>query len=234
MTYPGTDKKWQLTATQSDFSLAEDNFEIVIKDHYGRVRYTVKKDDCFSDSDGRFYFVTENLRQGAYYAYFKGSYEDDDYTKQRRVFTDEQKLCEVAVPCYPCKSSTFGVDSKCRCGHVVQYTEVTTVSLDDGEYLADVNGEYILTSDGKRIQFNANDNDNGNRNMSKVKLQMTGDEFKQLIEGENPNGTIDTLPEIKRAMEGQSDDGTPQLGNLTDEDMERWFDDDPDNDDPEE
>ena len=44
--------------------------------------------------------------------------------------------------------------------------------------------------------------------MGKVKLKMTGEQFKQLIEGENPDGAIDTIPEMLRAATGISDDTT--------------------------
>lgn len=41
-----------------------------------------------------------------------------------------------------------------------------------------------------------------------TRLSMTGEEFKQLIEGVNPDGKIDTLPELMKAMKGISDDST--------------------------
>ena len=44
--------------------------------------------------------------------------------------------------------------------------------------------------------------------MAKVKLNMTGEQFKMLVEGENPNGAIDTIPEMMRATTGISDDTT--------------------------
>ena len=40
-----------------------------------------------------------------------------------------------------------------------------------------------------------------------TRLSMTGEEFKRLIEQPNPDGVIDTLPEMMRAMQGISDDG---------------------------
>ena len=108
-----------------------------------------------------------------------------------------------------------------------------------------------------------------------VRLNMTGDEFKRLIEQRDPNHEVDTLQELMAMFEGIDDGetiaqyvhrvavtpetmpedsvGTEQikneavmlqdlnpevkdkmLNNLTDEDMEKWFDDDPTNDDPEE
>jgi len=37
---------------------------------------------------------------------------------------------------------------------------------------------------------------------------MTGSEFKKYIEQKNPNGQIDTLPEVLKALEGMRDDET--------------------------
>ena len=45
--------------------------------------------------------------------------------------------------------------------------------------------------------------------MGKVQLDtLTGDQFKMLIEGHNPDGNIDTLPEMLDAAKGISDDTT--------------------------
>ena len=200
MVYPGTDKKYLITTTQEDFNLMEDSWEVLIKDRYGRVRYRRPKSECFWDSDGNYYFTLEGLRQGRYFAYFRGEYEDDDYDKQKRVFTDVQKLLEVGlVPDCPCRRKRK---------HVVQYTEVTTVSIDGEDYLADKDGKYIYTSDGMRICFKS-DKSEKIEDMGKVKLDtLTGDEFKMLIEGHNPDGNIDTLPEMLDAAKGISDDTT--------------------------
>lgn len=232
MNYPGSDLKFQVTTTQQDFQLTDDDFTIVIKDHYGRVRQALTKNDCFYDTDGRFYFVVENVRRGVYYAFFNGSYEDDDFDKQRRVFADIQELYRVGYRGGGCcgKAEASG---GCQCEHKVQYQQVFEVSIDGEDYLRGSDGKYILTADDKRICFK-NLKTQNIENMGKVRLDtMTAEEFKQFIEGENPNGDIDTVPEIIQAMKGQSDDEA-QLGNLTDEDMEKWFDDDPTNDDPEE
>ena len=209
--YPGTDRKFMVTCTQQDFQMTEDGFEITVIDPYRRHR-KVTKQDCFFDSDGRYYFTLEKPLRGTYYAWFKGWYEDDDYDKQTRQFTDGQMLCETGVPACRCGTATHSTATghqeyeDCQCRHVVQYTEVQTVSLDGDEYLADMDGKYILTADGRRIAFKNPIKDKID-NMSKVRLNMTGDEFKQLIEGENPNGEIDTIPEQMRAMQGISDDG---------------------------
>ncbi len=224
MIYPGSDLKFQITSTQPGFHLTEDDFTIVIRDQYGRKRQVIHKNDCFYDSDGRFYFTVEDVRRGVYYAFFDGSYEDDDYPKQRRVFTDAQELYRVDYCGCPCRREHE---------HTVKYEQVWTVSLDDDTYLTDANGQYILTSEGKRIVFR-NLNGGTASNTGKVRMSMTGEEFLRKWEGYNPNGAIDTVPEMMDAMRNQDDDGTTQLGNLTDEEMEGWFRDGPADEDPEE
>ena len=85
---------------------------------------------------------------------------------------------------------------------------VWTVSIDGDDYLAGSDGKYILTSDGCRIAFK-NPKRQTVENMGKVYLDtMTGEEFKQFIEGNNPDGVIDTVPEMMRAAQGISDTTT--------------------------
>ena len=60
MIYPGSDLKFQITSTQPGFHLTEDDFTIVIRDQYGRKRQVIHKNDCFYDSDGRFYFTVDD------------------------------------------------------------------------------------------------------------------------------------------------------------------------------
>lgn len=200
MIYPGTDLKFRITATQPDFQLSEDWFEIRIKDQYGRVRYTIGKSDCFWDDQGVWYFVMDDVRKGVYFAFFHGRYEDEDYDDQRRDFTDAQELCRVGYCGKPCG---------CRCKHVVQYEQVWTVSVDGDEYLCDNEGRYILTADGDRICFENNKSQTID-DMGKVRMQMTGEEFLQFMEGRNPDGKIDTIPEMMDAARGISDDETIQ------------------------
>ena len=69
--YPGTDRKFMVTTTQEDFLLVDDDFEITVIDPYRRQR-RIKKQDCFFDSDGRYYFTLERTLRGTYYAWFKG------------------------------------------------------------------------------------------------------------------------------------------------------------------
>ena len=200
MIYPGTDLKFRITTTQPDFNLSEDNFEIKVKDQYGRVRKTVRKAGCFWDDQGNWYFVMDDVKTGIYFAWFHGCYEDEDYDDQRRDFTDVQELCRVNYHAAPRHHHHK---------HVVQYEQVWTVSIDGEDYLADCDGQYVLTDDGHRICFKSNKQEIID-DMGKVRMNMTGDEFLQFMEGRDRNGEINTIPEMLDAARGISDDETIQ------------------------
>lgn len=198
MIYPGTDLKFRITTTQPDFNLSENTFEIKIKDQYNRVRQVVTKSDCFWDDQGNWYFVMDNVKTGIYFAWFHGRYEDEDYDDQRRDFADVQELCRVNYHVGPMHRHRH---------HKVHYEQVWTVSIDGDEYLCDCDGNYVLTSDGKRICFKSNKSQEID-DMGKVRMKMTGDEFLEFMEGSNPDGKIDTIPEMMDAVHGISDDTT--------------------------
>lgn len=161
MAYPGQDLKYRITTTKQDFMLSEGDFEIVIKNSWGRVLWRIAKEDCFYDTEGRWYFAMENAPQGVYTAIFLGSYEDEDYVKQERVFTDVQPLCIV--------DERGGKEYQPDASHDVQYEQIWTINVADGEYLADRDGNFVYTSDGQRISFSDRSSTDG-----KVRLSMTG------------------------------------------------------------
>ena len=224
---PGDDLKFRITARREDFQLSEDPWRIVIRDQWGRTKRTVTPQSCFYDDEGRFYFTLENVRQGVYYAYFRGSVEDEDYDKRRRVFNDRQVLIEVGIATRRRKGR--------RCSGSIEYEQVWAVSVDGADYLADCDGRYVLTGDGKRIQF-TNHTSQEVEEMGKVKMKMTGDEFLRLMEGKEPNQEVNTIPELMDAMRGISDDKTvvEEIEDMQDEneagesDIDEIFDDDPD------
>lgn len=148
MNYSGTDKKYRVTTEITDFSLLEDYFEITIKNRWGRVKKVFKKEDCFNDEDGNFYFTLYALTSGVYNAEFKAYLDDDDFIKREMVVVDRQVLCVVDT-CDCCRE----IVEHCNCEHKVHYEEVWTTNMDDGIYLVDREGAYILTNDGKRIKF---------------------------------------------------------------------------------
>lgn len=209
--FTGSDLKFRITSMREDLKLSERDFTIVIKNRWGQARHTIKKEDCFFDEDGHFYFTVESVLHGMYFALFTGGYEDEDYHKLYRTITDFQYLCTIIGEnnnAKACPGVTTLYDHTCDEGvHCVKYEQIWTVNIDGADYLADIDGNYVYTSDGKRVQF-INQASQNNEDMGKVKLNMTGDEFKTLIEGEKPNGVIDTIPEMKRAMDGISDDET--------------------------
>lgn len=206
MNYPGGDTKFRITTKIPDFLLSEDRFEIVVKNQYGRVTHRISKNDCFYDSLGRWYFGIEAVQEGIYFSIFEGHYEDDDYDKQHAVVTDIQRLTEVGrygkrrrMPQLPPEDFPPG--------HDVKYEQVWMVSVDGADYLADCDGKYVYTGDGKRIQFTSVLSQQID-DMGKIKMQMTGEEFLKKWEGRDPNGVVDTIPEMFDAARGISDDET--------------------------
>lgn len=199
---PGTDVKFRLTVTKDDFTLAEDYFDLVIKNEYGRVMKRLTKNDFFYDSEGRWYFALQPTLTGMYSAYFVGYYEDDDFDKQTRRWSDKQLL-------FVCREGCMARQRRHRHPQdcPIEYVQVWSVSVDGEDYLADCYGRYVYTSDGKRIQF-TNATSEYVEDMGKVKMKMTGKEFLKKWEGRDPNGEIDTIPEMFDAAQGISDDET--------------------------
>lgn len=197
---PQSDAKFRVTADIPEFDMERNDFHIIILNQVGRMKANVDKDECFKDNLGKYYFTLERMATGLYFAKFVASVPDDDYNKQERIVTDNQLLCFVGN--YDANLK-FLVNRSSE--HKVHYEQVWTANLDDGEYLADINGDFVLTADGQRISFQGRSSSDG-----KVRLQMTGDEFKQLIEGRDPNGEVNTIPELMDAMRGITDEETIQ------------------------
>lgn len=148
MIYAGTDLKFRITTMVPGFKIERDDFSLSIINSLYKELCNIKKDDCFQDSEGSFYFLMENVPTGEYHAIFTAKVPDDDYSKQVRLVRDRQFLCKVGT----CDSR----GNNCQCGETfVEYRQVWSVNLDDGLYLADKDGNLILTSDGERIQFNS-------------------------------------------------------------------------------
>lgn len=155
MIYTGTDLKFFVKATIDGFSMTDDDFRIVIKNRWGQTKYTIEKDECFSDSDGNFYFTIESVSTGSYYAYFTAIITDDDYDKQTRNIVDKQLLYTVdSCGCHVAKTDC-GCDDDCECKVgclTVSYKQVWTINVDGGTYLMDKDGKFIITADGSRVQ----------------------------------------------------------------------------------
>ena len=228
MNYSGQDLKFKIISEFPALSLADSDFSIIIKNEFGRVMYRIKKEQCFVDGDGNYYFGVEKVCDGNYTAFFKGMIADGDYDKEKAAITDEQPIFTVGVRNGNGKDAIFESDK-----HKVRYEQVYVVNLDGDEYLADVDGKLFNTSDGKKIAFK-----NGTRGEDdrKIRLNMTGEEFKMLVEGRNPNGKTDTLQEMLDAAEGISDDKTineeidekQEENEASDSDIDEIFDDESD------
>ena len=136
--------KFRVTSTFDNFSLADNDFAITVKNRWGRVTAKVPKDECFRDSEGNFYFTLECVAGGVYEAFFRGGVPDDDYMKMTATVVDRQWLTNVGLCECGMARHTCG-------GHKIHYEQVWTVNLDDATYLASEDGNLVLTADGRRI-----------------------------------------------------------------------------------
>lgn len=211
MIYPGTDLKFKVTCEVTDFFMSEDSFDLTVKNRWGQEIAIIKKEDCFYDREGNFYFTVEDVKTGMLYVQFRAIREDDDYDKQTSIFTDMQLLavvgqCECGAEQHPC-------DCGCK-DHKVHYEQVWTVSVDGEDYLCDKDGRYILTADGNRICFKS-EKSKQIEDMGKVRLDtLTGDEFKQLIEGRSMDGKTNTIPEMIDVLQGINNEETTVKGDV--------------------
>ena len=205
MIYPHTDLKFRITITASDFNPRSNPWSLRVIDRFGRVFKEYAKKDFIRDTEGNYYFQMKDVLTGEYKAITTIGIPDEDFASGYQQRTDAQIFLHVnMMMCHPacgCRHKTDGME--------VIIERVWSVSIDGEDYLDDVDGNPILTSEGEKIYF-INPIDQEDEDMGKVKLNMTGDEFKKLIEGENPDGQIDTIPEMVRAMQGIKDDETIQ------------------------
>lgn len=157
MIFAGSDLKFRITAIIESFKVADNDFNVVVKNKWGQVKYVVEKDEMFTDDKGNYYFTLESVPAGVYYAIFTATVLDDDYDKLTRTVVDMQHLCSVSA-LGSCNCQGIDVSSTCNCDHKVGYEQVWTVNVDGGIYLAGSDGALILTEDGKRIQLKKEDN----------------------------------------------------------------------------
>lgn len=143
----GSDLKFKVTSLMGVLVLTEHEWAIAVRNRWGQIKYKVVKGECFRDVDGNYYFTLENVPYGYYTAQFTAEVPDDDYDKQKRIIVDMQFLFSVGSCCAEQHRMAR------QCNHKVQYEQVWTVNVDDGTYLADKDGNLILTADGKRIEI---------------------------------------------------------------------------------
>lgn len=203
MIYPHTDIKFRITITASDFNQRSNPWSLRVIDRFGRVFKEYAKNDFIRDSEGRFYFDMKNVLTGEYKAVTTIGIPDEDFTTGYQQRTDAQIFLHVNMcMCHPmcgCHCKTDGME--------VLIERVWIINIDGGDYLAESDGTPILDKNGEKIYF-TNYIDEGDEIMPPVKLNMTGDEFKQLVEGFDPNSEVNTIPELIHAMQGISDETT--------------------------
>lgn len=204
MIYENTDLKFKVVCSLEDFSLADDDFEIVIDNVWQKV--VVPKEGMFRDAEGNFYFGIENVKAGTYFATFRAQIDDADFPDYQQAVTDRQKLCTVV---------TGGQTGYCACDcydndddegeHFVTYERVRLTNRSGTVFLLDTDGEYVLDKDGKRIILTKNGQDimTGEKG---YKIDLTGEELNMLLTGRKSDGTVNTIPELMDEMEGIGDD----------------------------
>ena len=141
--------KFKLSALIDGLTLADVQAVVTVRNRWGQVKYRIPKEEMFCDELGNWYFTLEHVPAGIYYATLRVIVPDDDFDKMTRELTDTRELCRVGQCC--CGGTT--VVSCLEGGMQISYQQVWTANMDDGTYLADKDGNLILTSDGKRIQF---------------------------------------------------------------------------------
>lgn len=209
MIHPGTSLKFRIAAVLGGFSLDAHPWAISITDRYGRVRWQLTKDDCFRDSSGKWYFAMERVPTGIYFAKFTAFTPDKDYNETYRRTVDRQPL--VAVGCCDTllrKACCCDMNDK----HFVSYIITDAANLDAGTYLEGADGAMIFTADDRRIEIKPTV-------QRKVKLDtLTGEEFKQTVEGRSDDSKINTVPEVMDVMQGLDED--TELTTMTDADVD--------------
>lgn len=195
MIYSGTDLKYKVTATWDGFDMSMDDFSLSIENRFGIVVSTIAKEDMFIGTDSNYYFVIEGLKSGIYYAQFTAGKSDTDYSDSVQHVVNRQFLVAIGT-----EYTEDGSDS--TDGLTVVYERVWTVSVNGEIYLTDSEGNYITDVNGNYIILTRT----GTETSSFVRLSMTGDQIKELLEGTNSDGKINTIPEVMEAMSGFSDD----------------------------
>ena len=211
MIHPGTDLKFKVTAVVPGFSMKNHDFTIIVKNRFGQVKYIITRDDTLMDSKGNFYFMMHSVQQGRYYALMTMEREDDNFDEGFQCIVDRQPLCAVGI--CDCRE---GGEHVCQTDGVsVAYERVWTVNIDGLTYLAESDGTPILDADGNRIYLSAPD---GDEEEAGIRLDMTGSEVKELLEGRTPNGHVDTLPEALDVLHPMDDDTDVSL--MTEQDAD--------------
>lgn len=213
MIHAGTDLKYKVTAQIPGFSLRNNDFSVLVKNRWNQVKYIIEKEDMLTDDDGNYYFTLTDIQNGYYYAVLMAHREDTDFDSGLQNVVDSQFLCAVGVcddeACNPCRCQTDGMS--------VAYQRVWTVNVAGYVYLAEEDGTPILDANGNKIFLKKDPDDE-----PFVRLDMTGEALKELLESRNHNGKIDTIPEMMDAAGGMEEDTEYSVS--TNEDMDNMMD----------
>ena len=205
----GTDLKYRVDIDIEGFDPKIDDFSVDVKNRWCQVKYSIGRADMLTDTDGNRYIALKSVPAGSYIAVLTASLKDTDFEDGRQNLVFVNHLADVGC----CPRHDGGCSGGGE-GGTVTYTRVFTVNLD--------NGTYIYDADGNPIE-----DVNGNR----VRLSMTSEEVKELLEGRNENGTIDTIPEVIDAVSGlrENTEYTVMSNDDVDSMMSRVFGNDNDN-----
>ena len=193
MIYTGTDLKFKVSASVVGFQLKCDNFCVVVKNRWNQVKYVIEKNEMMTDDNDNYYFMLPNVQKGVYYAELTAEKEDTDFDSGVQHMVDRQYLVSV-------ESEEF-FDEHTTEGMAVAYQRVWFVSVGGYVYLAESDGTPILDSDGNKIYLKSSGKDES----AEVHIDITVKQLKELLEGRNDNGKIDTIPEVIDALGGMEE-----------------------------
>lgn len=206
MVHSGSDLKFRIATDLEGFSLGRDPFAITVFDHYGRVRWQLTKNECFYDAEGQWYFLLDRVPRGVYFAQFTAFTPDMDFNDTYRRTLDRQLLIVVDYHA-PLSRKHCSHDT-----HFVTYTLTSATNMDTGTYLEGSDGSIVFTSDDQRIEITPTAH-------RRVQLdELTGEEFKQMIEGRSDDAKINTVPEVLDVLQGMDED--TQLTTMTETDVD--------------
>lgn len=194
MIYTGTDLKFKMSASVVGFHLKYDNFCVVIKNRWNQVKYIIEKSDMLTDNSGNYYFMITNVQKGVYYAELTVERNDNDFDSGIQHMVDRQYLVSV-------DSEEFFDENTSTEGMAVAYQRVWYVNVGGYVYLAESDGTPILDADGNRIYLRSSGSDES----ADVHLDITVKQLKELLEGKNDNGKIDTIPEMVDTLGGMEE-----------------------------
>lgn len=196
----GTDLKYRVDFNVEGYNPLIDGFKVAVKNRWGDSKYLFDNENALTDTEGNIYITLDAVPSGVYYAETTVGLADRDFQDGRQHIVYKCHLVNVGCGVQQAQA--------CNCQPEygsVEFTRVYTLNIGDGTYLYDSDGNPIEGSDGQ-----------------KVRLSMTAQEAKDLLEGRNDNGTIDTIPEVMDALGGMND--STEYGVMSNDDVDDMMD----------